>query len=554
MANELIISSIDDINTDDLTQTVETLRTLWESSDSDVDTNFGVANSLILQPSALLAQCILDNINKWNTSTNLSLLSESDADEADDELLERMMANFNLSREEGTYATGLLKITTERPIELIFPNNYIFTTTNGLKFYTTMSYNAVYDSNTIIRESIRVIEKLSDTSYIFSIPVTATEVGAKYNIEKGTILNTSSKIPSVTNIEAYNTFTGGVNKTSNSELLAKASNSTVAPLLNGKVNMQAALLQSSWNINDSSVIGIGQKEMIRDSHSVFPISYGGRADWYIRTNYAPITETITKTCKCVKVAENSNDYVIWEIKFNKEDYTGLYTAYNFKNNNLSSTLQQSDDVNFAYEIRDYDLTPFENETAPDVVKASEAAFSAYQTLTYHVKEYDQTSITLNEEKTIICDIRYMPNIDTLQTWASSPEQSIISGDILIKAPYICQTTISFSIRCDDILAESKIQETRQAVIDKINSYAFKSSLPKSVLISCIQQLLGPSCYITDFNMIGSILAITDNETKTQTITLTSKDALTVPNLEQFSQLSPNTTCFYTDTNHILITY
>lgn len=554
MAAELRIQSLDEIDRDALVDNTEVLRSLWQTADGTVDTEYGVLNSLVLQPNALLNEVLLENIDIWNKSTNLATLSSSNVDSVDSDLLERLAANFKITKNDGEYAKGLIRVNIDSGIPLSIPGGYAFYTNDGFRYITEVGYtvSTIIDATSV--RSIRRLQKASDNTYWFTVPVVAENTGMAYNIEKGTEIIPSSTIPQFISAEVYDTFYGGTDEDTNATVLNKVEENIVLPVLNGKANMVAALNTAGLGVISSAVIGINQKEMTRDTHAVFPVSYGGKADWYVRSAYTPISETLTTTATCVAKTPTKN---IWRIFIGKEAAAGLLFAENFANlDDTTIALSIYDVDDYAYETRGFDTTPYATETVPDIETASEACFSAYQTATYHVISDIQTpdNTALNTKINVSYTATRMPNITDIQLWALDDNRAMISGDILVKAPHMCRTTITFTLKSFDTITEELVSNIKQGLISLINTYAFAKTLPKSLIVEKIHHITNNTCYVENLNILGSLRAIKDTESKVSDITLTGTDTIAIPNLDEYSQLSMNTTCFYTDANNILISY
>ena len=96
-----------------------------------------------------------------------------------------------------------------------------------------------------------------------------------------------------------------------------------AKTISNRSNMKAWVKSNTAysSVTNQSLVGYGDAEMLRDQHTIFPISYGGRVDWYIRGQAALQVTSQVAEATLVSVSGSTS---LWRVSLDKDVFPGLY--------------------------------------------------------------------------------------------------------------------------------------------------------------------------------------------------------------------------------------
>jgi len=171
--------------------------------------------------------------------------------------MDRLAANWFLTRNQGGLSVGPVRIYFSEPVEVTIPVNFEVETSSGLKFitYSTFSYSA----------SQLESQKIGNRYYC-DISVYASANGSQYNIGVGEISDIASPLyqpwVSVSNLQA---FTGGAARESNSEFYSRIIASVnTRSLLITTGSVSTSLLEFFPTLLAVETLGFGDVGMDRD--------------------------------------------------------------------------------------------------------------------------------------------------------------------------------------------------------------------------------------------------------------------------------------------------
>lgn len=209
----------------------------------------------------------------------LAKLSGTEVDDAVDEIL----SNWFLTRKVGRRATGVVTVYLTQQADVSVPIT--------AKFYRN---NLVYmpdalDTVAIAKEDL---VQLIDSSgvvvgYSFDLLVKAQFPGEDYNIAAGAFTDFTRFSPYITRVENQSAFSGGKSNETTTEMLKRAPTAISVRDLNSPRSIDATLKDEFTTIDDVTVIGMGDPEMIRDlvmeEATNTRIHAGGYVDVYLRS-------------------------------------------------------------------------------------------------------------------------------------------------------------------------------------------------------------------------------------------------------------------------------
>ena len=219
----------------------------------------------------------------------LGALTGADVDDAVDEIL----SNWFITRKTGRVSTGsaTVYLSTNSPVSI--PPSTKFYKTASLVFYpnsaTTLTYGA--DDMQAVADSTGEV-----TAYTIQVPLVSGGSGVNYNISSGSFLSYTKFSSNIIRVENQEAFSGALSEETTEEMLERAETAITVRDLNSARSIDAVLKDEFTSVDDVTVIGYGDAEMIRDLVAELAtntrIHAGGHVDAYLRT---PITTAKTFT-------------------------------------------------------------------------------------------------------------------------------------------------------------------------------------------------------------------------------------------------------------------
>lgn len=210
-----------------------------------------------------------------------TILDQADVDGAVDEIL----SNWFLRRKSGRKSSGVASVYFSQRMTVNVPTNAAFFKTSALVFYL----NHDGDVYTIDEDDMRAVVDADGvvTSYVASVPLVASEVGDQYDIEPGPFVDFSRFSPYLMRVENASPFRGGSTKETSAQMLSRAETAVSIRNLITPRSIDALLKEQFATLDDVTIIGYGDAEMIRDivgeEVANTRIHVGGHTDIYLRT-------------------------------------------------------------------------------------------------------------------------------------------------------------------------------------------------------------------------------------------------------------------------------
>lgn len=209
----------------------------------------------------------------------LAKLTGTDVDDAVDEIL----SNWFVTRKVGRSASGILTIYLSEEVDVNIDLSAKFYKTSALAFIP----NAL-DTVTVAKEDLTKVvdEDGVVVSYTFSLAVKALFPGESYNVEPGAFVDFTRFNPYVTRVENQNKFEGGGGIETTTDMLSRSQTAISVRDLNSPRSLDVTLKEEFTTIDDVTVIGFGDEEMIRDlileEATNSRVHAGGHVDAYLR--------------------------------------------------------------------------------------------------------------------------------------------------------------------------------------------------------------------------------------------------------------------------------
>jgi len=409
---------------------------------------------------------------------------EADPTLADADVVDDIMSNFLVSRKAGQVTVGEVTVVVADDITITIAKGSIWTA-RGKQYTTTRVYTAKAEAALLSGAGDRLLTKLSNGNWAFTIDVQAVDIGDTFSASKDTLVVPSVLPPNYVTSYASSDFTVGFSPETNAELLGRLQNGIAAKTLSNRGNMTAMLtsIEAFSRIVAMSIVGYGDAELVRAYHSILPIALGGRCDWYIRTTEQAVEQTRTATATLVEKRMDGTG--IWQITYGRADAPGFYE---FRNIRPTGAQPGSGGYNIVLDHRGLDMTG--TGWKPDILTPIEAAYSAYSVAVIRfVDTRDHASFTVGAQQDYQISAVVMPGIGEIQATVESRDVRPYGGDVLVKAPVPAFTVVNFTIYKQTGQDDPDLAAIRTAVAKTVNTTRFSGYLYASTIQDTIHTYL-----------------------------------------------------------------
>jgi hypothetical protein len=534
-----------ELDVDDVQQQQEELAVLMQEANPTIDPRRGVLHDLLFYNEAVYASKNRKELERLKASQSLLAITEDPAI-ADADTVDAVLSNFRITRKDGSQATGEMTIVVDTLEALIIAEGSLWSA-NGAQFAATAAFSAVTGNANVTSANDRVLNPVGDGTYTFTIFVQAVEPGTTGLLVKDTLLVPSIAPRNFVRAYAASDFTGGRADETNAELLARLLEGVACKALSGSVSMNAALrdVEAFADVLATSIIGFGDEEMLRDQHSIFPGSLGGRIDWYVRSQEQAQRIGLTKTATLVDKQPDGSS--TWQFGIERDDAPGFYDVVDVQPQDAANTVN----LPVSRDTRSLDMTPLDNDGfLPDLADVAEGVFSRFQAaviqFTATGEELDVSAIAEGDTLDFDVTLRAMPLISDIQDWASDRSVRNRAGDALIKAPIPCFVGVSFTIGQPPGYPTLDTDPIRSDVAELINRWGFTGKLPASAIANVVHNYLTGNAYIGAIDMLAEIRFPTGELRQLHTT-----ETLEVPD-EPSSMVTARTVAFLTTPDDIAI--
>lgn len=464
----------------------------------EVELTRGVFHDLVLYFNSALNAAVQENIDRLRQSNSLLQISQNPA-LAEPELVDRVLSNYNLARDNGQRAVGEATIVLSFPTQTLISENITFEV-DGVSFRPTTTFIALPPGTSAKNIDEREMVQVGDGTYAVNILLQAVDVGVIGNIRRGATLIPDFVPNNMDAAFAANDFVNGADPVSNAEYIARLPAGLAAKTIGSRASYNATIRNQSEfaNIPHLSILGCGDAEQQRDQHSLFPISGGGKIDIYCQTHYS--AQEREHLLEAVYVGDGPTG-TIWQVSLDRDTAPGFYE--------VSRIAKPLADSNTGYavvaDIRGADLSDL--EFTPDVVNTVESAYTRYQTAVIQFEDTDTQSTGLTPGVTrvrYVVTTRSLPLIADIQDFLGARENRTRSADVLVKAAVPCFTKISFEIRKDAALATIDTDAIKTAVVDAVRQVGFSGQLHASIISGVVHRYLTGRQAVGAIDMFGRI--------------------------------------------------
>ena len=494
------ISSLSQLDPAAIKALLSQLEAEIQENNPNLDLKRGVFHDTVLYYHAVLEGAIRENLERYQTARSLQQI-EIDPSIADANTVSDVLSNWGITRDEGTFAKGSVAVVVDSSSSVTISSGAAFEA-DGVKFTADDSYTSTTNPAAADTDNDRLMTQLSDGNYIFTIFVTASEVGAAGKLGADTIIIPDAPISNYVTSYASSDFTDGTSSETNSELVNKLQDGISAKALSNRINMRGLLrsLSQFVSVTNQSIVGYGDPEMLRDQHSIFPLSFGGRVDWYVRGQEQLNTVSLLKEATLISV--NTSDQGTWQFSLDKDEVPGFYEIRSIV---LSGyTTVSTETFSITSDERGLNLT--DTGFIPDIKTQAEGAFTAYQTTTIQFldTETDASVLTVGDKQEYAIKVVNSGYTKELQAYMASRDTRCFGSDVLLKAPVPCFVQVSLTVNKTSGDADPDVSAMKNSIAAVVNGTGFIGRLDSSRILEAAAGYLQNNTSITDLNLLGRI--------------------------------------------------
>jgi hypothetical protein len=494
----LEIGSLSELDSGKIDAMFATFTQLMQERHPEVELTRGVFHDLVVYFNAALNASVRENIDRVLASNSLLSIS-TNPELANDTLVDKVLANYNLTRDTGKQAVGEATLVFNSDTQTTILESIVFSA-DGIQFQPTQTFTALPTGSIPADDSQRVMIAAGDGSYVVNILLRAVAVGVAGNIRRGTKLVPDNIINNTAQAFAAVDFISGAEPLTNAEYLSKLSAGLASKAIGGRQNYIAQIRNQAafTNIPHLSILGCGDVEQQRDQHSLFPISGGGKIDIYAQTNHDAQEQEHTLEAVYVGPGQSGTS---WQVVLDRNTAPGFYEVVR-----IAKPLAPNETgYAITQDIRNFDLSDL--DFIPDVVSVPEAAYTRYQTAVIRFEDTDtQPGTLVPQTSRAIYSVTTtgLPLIDELQDYMSDRDVRSRAADVLVKAAVPCFTKISFEIRKGANDPAIDTAPVKTALVAAIREIGFTGQLHASTISGVVHQFLSGRAALGAIDMFGRI--------------------------------------------------
>ena len=476
--------NFDNISEELLAEYILVIQQQYLTLAPDTDVSMGSnIYELVIRPTAAILAANEVSLETLRQNYSLQLLAESD--NPDDEMADKLAANFRLTRKEGAKGYGVLAFYTNTSANVYISAGTLFQA-GSVEVTTQHTYVGILPENKGDKQDTDIIKyrpmiQFDENTWVFTVPVVTVE-NTPVSVEAGIKVSSDVTYTDVVNIEVASAIAGGSGPETTEQLVDRVKFGITAKVPSGKAHIEALMSEAQLPVIETAVFGMGDPEMLRDRNNPFLLSTGGRVDACVKTMPLPATAT-------VPLQAVTEDGLNWSIYIDSTVAPGWYYIDSIVFPGQTSVITDIQDLEVFYGFQ-------QAEDGPEVYSAVTARYSIYQTANVSFK-YAGTDFTGPGTATFMVTFNHMPNLDTVQYYFNDPEIKSNQQDMLIKAPVAA--FLSLDIRLKNTGSESTvdIDALKDSLSTSINEFhigrGFVSAADLAIIINKLNADLIVSC-------------------------------------------------------------
>jgi hypothetical protein len=377
-------------------------------------------------------------------------------------VMDSLASNYDTFRNQGSFASGSLKITVNKNKPYFIPKGFQFTQPNLLFSYQTITDYSINLTSTP--------PLLADGNvFYFIIQVQALTIGVDKQVANGTqfAIATGFSLPEFIQAQASGAFTQGQSLENDRELITRFKLGLATKNLVSPYSIQAVLKDHFPNFKSTAITGIGSPEETRGKTNPLNIALPGMVDVYIRMSDALPSQSVALTGTCLGSGQ-------WSIAIPATSVPGFYDVASVTTS--GGGIVGSQDFTLAY---GYDTTSYANKNS--IASAQEARFTRYQTCTVVINNY-KTSASAGATETFSLELVYQPNISDVQTLFLDEDNRIPCADYLVKGIVPCNVSVNLVLVKSSSLDTLDTTPIKAEIFNYINSQPIGGTIDASQIV------------------------------------------------------------------------
>jgi hypothetical protein len=482
----------------DVQQVLAQVSTQLQELHPELQINRGVFRSTLVMLHAVLETAIRTNLERYQSARSLQQI-QADPSLADAGVVDEVLSNWGVTRKIGTKATGSVTIELNAARSVVIPQGFGFEA-NGKSYVAIATFTARTTAAQVSTANDRLLLQLSNGNWAFVVDVEASDSGSEWKLNANELIVPSRSLVNYVTSYATSTFSDGTNTETNEVLLNELQLGIAAKTISNRTNMRAWLraLPEFAGVSNQSIIGYGDSELPRAEHTIFPIRFPGKVDWYVRTQPSVQRLTTAVTATLISISGTKGT---WQFSLGKNAAPGFYEVGRIRraaDPGLNSGFGVTED------IRAVDLTG--SGFIPDIENVAEGAYTAFQTATIRFVDSltNASQLAIGSTAAYSCEIVGLPLISTLQALVSDRDTRSYGADALIKAPVPCFVQVTLTINKSAGDPDPDVNSIKNAVADVINQTDFTGRLDGSRVIDAVHNYLTDDLSVTNLDLFGRI--------------------------------------------------
>lgn len=473
------------------------LAQLMQEKHPEVELTRGVVHDLVLYFAAVFnakAQTEADRLMRSSSVLEIT----KDPELADDDIVDRAMSNYLITRAAGARAVGSITVVVSKDISVPITDGLLFSA-NGQLFASDEAYIGKSTGSILQSSTDRQLLQLADGNFAFTIEATAVDEGSAGNLKKNTQMVPEALPNNFVKAYAATDFIDGFPTETNTELLTRLQEGVAAKTWCGRTNISALIKENFERVLNVSTIGFGDAEMDRDQHWIWPSSGGGRTDSYVRSRELPQEIAVRKTATLIEINDQGS---VWQFPITRDDAPGFYEVVSIR---LPSAATTDAGYEVTADMRAADLSG--DGFIPDVTTAQEASYTRYQTAVIRFLDTDTVTTDMVAGTTTQdydVGLSVMPLIADIQEMAVDRGTAPEAADALVKAAVPCFLNISFDLRLEADAEQPDLDQIANDLSAYVNNTGFCGQLHASKLADIIHNSLVNKAAVGAIDMFGRI--------------------------------------------------
>jgi hypothetical protein len=278
----------ENITQTDIDAATEANRAVLQERFPDLDISVGgPVDSLLVDGNVVITAQNDANVDKAYLYQQLKAVSEGTVTIPDEDL-DRLMANYFLTRQEAIVATGTVVFVVRDNTQSTFQAGYRLTS-SGQSYQLGATYTVYPVGTTNVDFTVPtnvLMEQIFDaeTGYQFQyeLPIESVDATPSAVRVSGDRFEAAQPFDGLGYIQAVTNFQGGTAAETNEQFAKRGLQGLLAKTVGGQDHIDA-LVREAVPLADSNSIGVNDPLMTRDRANVFNISTGGRLDVYVKS-------------------------------------------------------------------------------------------------------------------------------------------------------------------------------------------------------------------------------------------------------------------------------